>query len=200
LVLFLGRVTEFNISDLNYHNELMSLRSLLDGIDDYVNLDSTQLASLETYANATNGIQYHVYPILAMNDALDYVAPIYHPYNSSNYNAMTIPNDNKKEENQTAIDNSENNIRLLADSKSHLLIYPNPARDEIKIEYKIENEIGNATLKIFNLEGKLVYSVILQSPTGVQKINVENFRNGHYICILEANETELQHMKFSIKR
>ena len=59
---------------------------------------------------------------------------------------------------------------------STINIYPNPSDDIIKIE--IENQI-NATIKIYNVSGGLVFRKAVDSKT--EKINVSDFLEGIYI-------------------
>ena len=59
---------------------------------------------------------------------------------------------------------------------SSINIYPNPSDDIINIE--IEN-IKNATLEIYNLGGKLIFSKKLHSK--LEKIDVSDFPDGIYI-------------------
>jgi hypothetical protein len=59
-------------------------------------------------------------------------------------------------------------------SKQHMIkIYPNPTKDIINIE--VENP-DNATIKIFDVSGRLVFSKELDSK--VEKINVSGFTEG----------------------
>jgi hypothetical protein len=60
--------------------------------------------------------------------------------------------------------------------KSTINIYPNPSDDIISIE--IEN-INNATIEIYNVSGKLVFSKELKAK--VEKIDLSGFSRGMYL-------------------
>ena len=72
-----------------------------------------------------------------------------------------------------------------------LLVYPNPAEDQIHINYEIK-EKGIAILSLFNLNGQKVNDFIsladAEPGTYTQEFNVSSLPSGIYILILVNNE------------
>jgi hypothetical protein len=54
-------------------------------------------------------------------------------------------------------------------SSSH---YPNPASDQITIDYKAENRGSILTLEVFNIRGQLLYSSPLSGSEGSHQLNL----------------------------
>ena len=70
------------------------------------------------------------------------------------------------------------------EENSTIDIYPNPSDDIINIE--IEN-INNATINIYNVSGKLIFSEALHSKQ--EKIDISGFSKGIYIVKVMQNRT-----------
>jgi hypothetical protein len=66
--------------------------------------------------------------------------------------------------------------------KDVLSIYPNPSDDIINIEFE---NINNATIEIYNVSRKLIFSKSINS--NVEKINISNFSKGIYIVKVIQN-------------
>lgn len=196
----------FDDSRLSYHNDLMALRTLLatwrESNVDISNLDATQLAMLQSYESKINGIQYKVYPLLALNNACTYIAPIYMPTT-----APVVPNsansvtrhDNKQESNDSGQEKYGIDITRLYKS-SQINVYPNPTQKLLNVAYQIENNTEDAVITINNMEGKVLISSELTKNEGVEQIDVSAMRNGQYICTITSNGKTLKQIKFAITR
>jgi len=64
-----------------------------------------------------------------------------------------------------------------------LKVYPNPARDLLNIEFTSENT-GKTKFDIFNLNGRLVKTVNLESTDNHYQINIQDLASGAYILII----------------
>jgi hypothetical protein len=70
----------------------------------------------------------------------------------------------------------------LATSKG-FRIYPNPARGEITISFPTP---GNPVASVYNANGTLVKSVLLNNPT--TRISLDNLSKGMYIITLTGHD------------
>ena len=68
--------------------------------------------------------------------------------------------------------------------ENSISIYPNPSDDIINVE--IEN-IGNATIEIYNISGRLIFSKAFDSE--VEKIDISGFSKGIYIVKVMQDNT-----------
>jgi hypothetical protein len=64
---------------------------------------------------------------------------------------------------------------------SHVLIYPNPTRDLVNVEYVIEGTISSSSINIYDLMGKEIYEGTLIGNSGTLVINTSNFKGGIYL-------------------
>ena len=81
-------------------------------------------------------------------------------------------------------------------SGSYLTLYPNPVIDQLQISYKMA-QTGIVQLKIVDLQGKVIYSQILNSQNGTNHatISVAQLPVGLYIFLMQS-ETKLETKKF----
>ena len=198
---------EFDASRLDYHTDLMALRATLKSWDesyvDITNLNSTQIALLQSYEQESNGIQYKVQPLLTLNEASSYIAPIYAP-DMTPTSAPRI----SKDENTSSVSDEQSNDRLRL-TESNLLseykvlglkLYPNPVQKQLNVSYELAGDIRKGFITIYTLDGKLVSTVKFTEASGVKQIDVSGIRKGQYICTIEANGEVLKRLKFVITR
>ncbi len=197
----------FEASQLDYHNDLMALRSLLktwrEQIIDLSNLDSSRIAALKVYENKTNGIQYKVYPILALNKSSTYIAPIYMPSVPPS-SAMSTNNAQNNEGVDDEIDSSiPVESRLYIDrsmNSNYLNVYPNPTQKSLNVAYILEDDIAGAEIIIYGLDGKVLNRIVISDSHGRETIDVSTMRNGQYICAVVAQGIKLKQLRFAITR
>ncbi|MES2837448.1 MAG: endonuclease [Bacteroidota bacterium] len=67
------------------------------------------------------------------------------------------------------------------DAKNSLVIYPNPAKDNVTITFEVK-EISNLAIEIKDVSGRVVYNTSLPVKSGVNQatVNVEKFAKGVY--------------------
>lgn len=82
--------------------------------------------------------------------------------------------------------NSQTAINELINQESAFAVYPNPANDEINLNF---NQVeGNATVRIFNAAGSLVHAGQLNNVARKGfKMDVSNFENGVYVIEVNNN-------------
>lgn len=88
------------------------------------------------------------------------------------------------------------NISLLKDQGSKIKLYPNPAADQLQINYE-SLKAGESLLEIRDIQGKVLRQqcIISQSGTNQAIINVAELPAGFYICILH-NGSKMETIKF----
>lgn len=64
-----------------------------------------------------------------------------------------------------------------------LKVYPNPAKDLLNIEFTSETT-GKTKFDIFNLNGRLIKTVNLESTDNHYQINIQDLASGAYILII----------------
>ncbi|NMH89495.1 Ig-like domain-containing protein [Flavivirga algicola] len=81
---------------------------------------------------------------------------------------------------------SRTNSDPIEGSIPKMVLYPNPAKDQVNVLFK--NEVINADLKILDMQGKLVFSKIFSGH--ISKVSTRDFNRGIYIIKLKiANRT-----------
>jgi len=69
---------------------------------------------------------------------------------------------------------------------------PNPFNETTIIQYSLSDDINNAQILIFNMQGTLIKSYTnLGKTTGEISINGGEFNAGMYMCSLIANGKEI---------
>ncbi|MFH2142066.1 MAG: M43 family zinc metalloprotease [Bacteroidota bacterium] len=95
---------------------------------------------------------------------------------------MYLPEDENK---AMKVTNSENhNITTEVDFNDCIEVYPNPASDELWIEYIIFNDNTANRLEIFSLDGKSVLKQEIKNTYGIEQVNVSGLSDGNYILKL----------------
>lgn len=70
------------------------------------------------------------------------------------------------------------------------VIYPNPAKSEIRIKFPAINLVNQ--IDLISIDGKILQSLLPNSDSNTQVIQIENYSSGTYIIQIETN-----HSKFS---
>ncbi|HNQ66986.1 MAG TPA: T9SS type A sorting domain-containing protein [Bacteroidales bacterium] len=70
---------------------------------------------------------------------------------------------------------------------TYLKVYPNPAKDFISIEYKLNDEIAKSVLKIVSVNGQLVKYLELTNSQDIIIFEIKDFTPGSYFVYLENN-------------
>lgn len=75
--------------------------------------------------------------------------------------------------------------------------YPNPATDEVSMKCNI-SEGTTAILRIFDMNGKLIYSQEVTSDKHIVTINTKSWKGGVYMCSLDAEGKQIGLQKLVI--
>jgi len=82
----------------------------------------------------------------------------------------------------TSTTNSKNN------SFTEVKIFPNPSKEQFNVYAEI-SEVQDVQLEIFNVNGRLVDTKILEKVLEIQtQISLENFPNGLYFLFLRLED------------
>lgn len=87
-------------------------------------------------------------------------------------------------------------------AENSLKLYPNPASNNITVNYTLLNNADETTIRIRSLVGQTVYEQkIANGSAGNKQVNIDitNITNGIYIAELEANGTKVVG-KFSVAK
>jgi len=161
------------------HIDYISFYSLLQQVDieespGYTNLSAETLEALESFIESDSRIAGKAIAILIMNEAIEYNEPIYFP---------ELKTEIKSE---TAYDFTEfNSLDFIeVDITQPVFLYPNPAKDNISINWCVEDEKSlNATIDIYNSIGTLIYSYSERNSCSNSNISVSGWRPGTYTAI-----------------
>ncbi len=81
-------------------------------------------------------------------------------------------------------------------------VYPNPSKNDVYLEVTLP-EMTNITYKVFDLNGKELYSGNFNADalhTTTEKLDFSRFSNGMYLITLYSNDERLQNFKIQINR
>ncbi|RLD70879.1 MAG: hypothetical protein DRI87_07710 [Bacteroidetes bacterium] len=87
-------------------------------------------------------------------------------------------------------------VEETAVSQKYFKLYPNPAKEYITIEYKLDYNVKNAVVEILTLKGNHIETFRLPGVQGVKIIDLRNRKSGIYFIRLSANGKTLQNEKF----
>lgn len=62
-------------------------------------------------------------------------------------------------------------------------MYPNPAKDVVTLDYNLTDT--NATVTIFDVTGRLVHEMALNSVSGTNELNVSSYPAGVYLVLVK---------------
>lgn len=81
-------------------------------------------------------------------------------------------------------------------------IYPNPSNGQFNLEYQLPKNQNNAQLKIFNMNGALIFDKFLQFQEDIQVefIELSEFSNGMYFYLVENKGSILNKGKIVINK
>lgn len=85
----------------------------------------------------------------------------------------------------------------LVNNNSKLIIYPNPAKEIVTLNYSLTAPIG--TIEIFKLTGRSVSKNELSSSTGELQINTSGYQAGVYIVVVKQNDNSVLQQKLIIE-
>ena len=76
-------------------------------------------------------------------------------------------------------------------------MYPNPAKDVVNLAYNLTD--ANATVEVFDLTGRLIQNVALNSVTGSSELNVSSYPAGVYLVLVKQGAEVVSSSKLVVE-
>lgn len=76
-------------------------------------------------------------------------------------------------------------------------MYPNPAKDVVNLAYNLTD--ANATFEVFDLTGRLIQNVALNSVTGSSELNVSSYPAGVYLVLIKQGAAVVSSSKLVVE-
>ena len=81
---------------------------------------------------------------------------------------------------------------------SEFKLYPNPARDEFTLSYRLQVQDEAASIEIYDAKGAKVFAAPLESASGEQTVDTRSWTEGIYLCRIMAGGKNLSSKKLII--
>ncbi len=94
----------------------------------------------------------------------------------------------------------KNNKWKNEDQKKLVEFFPNPADDEIQCNYNLESVTGTVTLRISDVQGRIIFSQPMAEKTGSIVLDIRYWIAGLYFCTISDEQSLVASGKFSIIR
>ena len=177
---------DLNVSDQDYYNDYVKYFNILLTLNrnkiSLCKIDSLTTENLNNLANNSFGIVYlYAENLLKNNNLGSYTEPYVFP--------DTVVSVNKTLSNHSKYTTEQPN-------NSGFKIYPNPAKNYISVEYKVDDIVSDINLKIINSNGKTVDIIKLTNKVGICNLDTRKYKSGIYIINLYNDNKLLQSSKF----
>lgn len=146
-------------------------------------LEQADISALKGYSQKNNKAAAKAIAILAINNELDYIAPVYMPEDNTNRSAQTW-----------------SSFGAPTVEKDMLKLYPNPAKDYFTIEYSFTTNDKPIVLKVTDVQGKVVYTKQLQYKHDQLVINASTYSKGAYYISLFAGSQLIKSKSIQINK
>jgi hypothetical protein len=78
--------------------------------------------------------------------------------------------------------------------------YPNPAKNYIKLEYTIPDNLSVVSLKIYDMKGTVIKKMDVDGITGFVLVDINDLQNGNYIMKTMNGEKLLSNSQFVVMK
>ena len=78
--------------------------------------------------------------------------------------------------------------------------YPNPSTEQAFVKYEISGELGEAFLKVYSMDGKVMSTRPLKQASGSESFSVKNLANGSYIYALIVDNQILERKIVAVQK
>ena len=76
-------------------------------------------------------------------------------------------------------------------------MYPNPAKDVVNLDYNLTDT--NATVSIYDVTGRLIHEVALDSVSGTRELNVSGYPTGVYLVLVKQGAAVVSSSKLVVE-
>ncbi len=85
-------------------------------------------------------------------------------------------------------------------TQNDIIIYPNPARDYVKVKFEIPNASGKAIFDLFDITGRKVISKVMNVEQSVSsELNLSEIRSGIYLLKVTFDKDNLNRIVKLVK-
>lgn len=133
---------------------------------------SNQINQLEAGAAMTNTIAVHHTNMLQYLELREMEELFLQPLNTTSQKAQ-----------QSQTDESDNSI-----SAAGFHVFPNPAANEVRVQYESSAVAENVMLEIMDISGRVVYSTPMQNETNDFTIPLTDYPSGVYLIRVSSDE------------
>lgn len=85
-------------------------------------------------------------------------------------------------------------------TQNDITIYPNPARDYVKVKFEIPNASGKATFDLYDITGRKVISKVMNVEQSVPaELNLSELRSGIYLLKVTLEKDNLNRIVKLVK-
>jgi hypothetical protein len=81
-----------------------------------------------------------------------------------------------------------------------MTIYPNPANNQITLNFTLPDNTSEATLHLYGIDGRFIEQYTISSKQKTMELNVANFANGTYIYLLSADGKLIARKKLNVAK
>lgn len=134
---------------------------------DITNLSTKEIEVMNDYLIENNRVASNAMAVLALNNELTYEEPIYYPNLSK------------------SLEISE--LKEISQEEEYMVVYPNPAVDFSSVRYSYLEPYTKLSLSIVDINGKVVYTLMLTQSEDEIVLPITKFSKGNYIVNIEAD-------------
>jgi len=176
---------DLNFDQVTEYQEYMDLFNLLIQIKHQgktvMEIDSIQKETLYNILDNSKGrVNAYIRNILQITDTLKYSEPYILPDLENKSSMVRIKPERKKYE------------------KNLFKLYPNPASDYVIIEYQLKGTPRKGQILMYNSEGQLVKTMILNDTHDYLVISLKDLKSGTYFYRLVIDDKSVETKKLSI--
>lgn len=134
---------------------------------DIASLSMKELEIMNDYLIENNRVASSAIAVLALNNELTYEEPIYYPRMSKSLEISELNEITQEEE--------------------YMIVYPNPAVDFSSVRYAYLEPYTKLSLSIVDINGRVVYTLMLSHAEDEIVLPITKFSKGNYIVNIEAD-------------
>ncbi|MCX6233189.1 MAG: T9SS type A sorting domain-containing protein [Bacteroidetes bacterium] len=165
----------------DYENYFSILKTMRDSAWSVEQLDSISVNTLHEIMN--NGyplIGGYARGLLVKGNFIDYTEQVYFPLNTKSYPEYHFtPHE------------------VIVEKEDHLKLFPNPAWDYVIVYYNTSEYEINGKLLIYDVNGKLIKTMILSNYLNQLTVSLKNFPNGVYMISLFVGDNLIESEKIA---
>lgn len=97
-------------------------------------------------------------------------------------------------------DNPEGKAGKPAIMGNRLQLLPNPARNQVNIRYRFENEANNKSIELYDMQGKMLIGEEVTTHQGALEWRLDAYAAGIYFVVMKTGDKTVEYRKLSITK